>query len=35
VKLFIGDSLGADRTGRAKSEKIIGEGLDSIIKDAA
>ena len=32
VKLYIGDSLWANRPGRAISEKVIGQTLDSIIK---
>jgi len=33
VKLYIGDSLGSSKQGRAPSEKLIGENLDRIIKD--
>lgn len=33
VKLYIGDSLGADRPGRSISEKVIGKHLDDIIKN--
>lgn len=32
VRLYIGDSLGSDRKGRSKSEKVIWENLDQIIK---
>ncbi|MFA5747669.1 MAG: ribonuclease J [Candidatus Absconditabacterales bacterium] len=32
VKLYIGDSLGSQHPGRAKSEKVIGETLDDLIK---
>lgn len=34
VKLYIGDSLGCQRAGRALSEKTIGQNLDRIIKDS-
>ncbi|HMY81080.1 MAG TPA: ribonuclease J [Candidatus Absconditabacterales bacterium] len=34
VKLYIGDSLGADKPGRSRSEKVIGENLDGMIKHA-
>jgi ribonuclease J len=33
VKLYIGDSLGADRPGRSISEKVIGKHLDDLIKN--
>lgn len=33
VKLYIGDSLGAQKQGRAISEKVVGETLDRIIKE--
>lgn len=33
VKLYIGDSLGADRPGWSISEKVIGKHLDDIIKN--
>jgi ribonuclease J len=32
VRMYIGDSLGANRQGWSKSEKTIGENLDQIIK---
>lgn len=34
VKLYIGDSLGCQKSGRAMSELTIGQNLDRIIKDA-
>lgn len=34
VKLYIGDSLGADKPGWSRSEKIIGDNLDHTIKHA-
>lgn len=34
VKLYIGDSLGSDKPGRSKSEKVIWENLDDMIKAA-
>ena len=34
VKLYIGDSLGSQKQGRAPSEKKIGENLEGIIKSA-
>lgn len=34
VRLYIGDSLWADKPGRSRSEKIIGENLDEMIKNA-
>lgn len=34
VKLYIGDSLWADKPGWSKSEKVIGENLDEMIKNA-
>lgn len=34
VKLYIGDSLGSDKPGRSRSEKIIWESLDELIKNA-
>lgn len=34
VKLYIGDSLGADKPGWSRSEKIIWENLDEMIKGA-
>ena len=33
VKLYIGDSLGANRPGRSTSEKIIGNNLDQLIRE--
>lgn len=33
VRLYIGDSLGAGKTGHAVSEKVIGESLENIIKN--
>lgn len=34
VKLYIWDSLGADKPWRSRSEKVIGENLDGMIKHA-
>ncbi|MBS8122337.1 ribonuclease J [Candidatus Vampirococcus lugosii] len=34
VRLYIGDSLGSERKGWAISEKVIGENLENIIKNA-
>lgn len=34
VKLYIGDSLGSNRPGFAISEKVIGQNLDKVIRDA-
>ncbi len=34
VKLYIGDSLGSQRPGFAISEKVIGQNLDKVIRDA-
>ena len=32
--MYIGDSLGADKPGWSRSEKIIGDNLDNTIKNA-
>ena len=34
AKLYIGDSLGSNRPGFAISEKVIGQNLDKVIRDA-